>query len=149
MFWCFNAFMFNLSTKSDYGFIVMLELAQKYQRGLVSLSDIARRRKLSSGYLVQIIQPLVKAKLIVSKEGKGGGYQLARNPKQISALAIIEALEGKTALVKCLKHGGKVCPGFGQCEARRIWEVMSGEVRGMLKKKTLAALIKEVILKYA
>ena len=88
--------MFNLSTKSDYGFIVMLELAQKYQRGLLSLSDIARRRKLSSGYLVQIIQPLVKAKLIVSKEGKSGGYQLARNPKQISILEIIEALEGRT-----------------------------------------------------
>jgi len=141
--------MFSLSTKSDYGFIVMLELAQKYQRGLLSLSDIARRRKLSSGYLVQIIQPLVKAKLIVSKEGKGGGYQLARNPKQISILEIIEALEGKAALVKCLKHGGKVCPGFAVCEAKNVWAIVAKEVQVMLKKKTLAALIKEVVLKYA
>ena len=127
----------------------MLELARNFRHGLLSLADIARRRNLSSGYLVQIIQPLVKAKLIVSKEGKGGGYRLARRPKQISILEIIEALEGKAALVKCLKHGGKVCPGFAVCEAKNVWAIVAKEVRAMLKKKTLAALIKEVVLKYA
>ncbi len=133
--------MFSLSTKSDYGFIVMLELARNYRRGLVSLSDIARRRKLSSGYLVQILQPLVKAKLVISKEGKGGGYELARSPKKISVLEIIEALEGKAALVKCLKPGGKVCPGFDKCEAKNIWAAVAKEMQAMLRKKTLMGLL--------
>ncbi|PIT93633.1 hypothetical protein COU00_03335 [Candidatus Falkowbacteria bacterium CG10_big_fil_rev_8_21_14_0_10_43_11] len=136
--------MFNISTKSDYGFIVMLELARRYQDGLVSLSDIAKRRKLSSGYLVQILQPLLKAKLVISKEGKGGGYKLARRPKEISVLEIIEALEGKMDLVKCLKRGKECCAGFAACDAKNIWGIIASDVKNMLGKKMLAGLLKKI-----
>lgn len=136
--------MFNVSTKSDYGFIVMLELAKHYRRGYVSLTQIAKEKRLSAGYLVQLIQPLVKAKLIVSKEGKGGGYALAKSPQNISVLEILDALEGPTMLVQCLKSDSKRCPGFEKCEVRKIWEVMAGDIRKMLKQKTLAQLLKDI-----
>jgi Rrf2 family cysteine metabolism transcriptional repressor len=136
--------MFNVSTKSDYGFIVMLELAKQHKKGYVSLAQIARDKKLSAGYLVQLIQPLVKANLIVSKEGKGGGYALAKSPKAISMLAVLDALEGPTVLVKCLKHGTKQCPGFEQCEARKVWQILADETRKMLAKKTLADLVRKI-----
>jgi len=133
--------MFNISTKSDYGFIVMLELARGYGRGLLSLSEIAKKRKLSSGYLVQILQPLIKAKLIISKEGKGGGYKLAKSPQAISVLEIIEALEGKAALVKCLKQGSNCCAGFAACDAKKVWGIIAKDIQEMLKEKTLEDLV--------
>jgi len=136
--------MFNVSTKSDYGFIMMLELAKQHKKGYVSLAQIATDKQLSAGYLVQLIQPLVKAGLIVSKEGKGGGYALAKSPKAISVLTILEALEGPTMLVKCLKRNERQCSGFDKCEARKIWEVIAKDVRVMLQRKTLADLMKKI-----
>lgn len=136
--------MFSISTKSDYGFIVMLELVHNYGQGLLSLSDIANRRQLSSGYLAQILQPLLKAKLVISKEGKGGGYKLARSPKEISVLEIIEALEGKMDLVKCLKHGKECCAGFAACDAKKVWGIIAKDVQVTLENKTLAGLVRKI-----
>ncbi|OGF26599.1 hypothetical protein A2477_01765 [Candidatus Falkowbacteria bacterium RIFOXYC2_FULL_47_12] len=136
--------MFNVSTKSDYGFIVMLELAKQYKKSCVPLAQIAANKKLSVGYLVQLIQPLVKDGLIISKEGKGGGYALAKSPQAISVLTILEALEGPAMLVKCLKRNEQQCPGFAECEMRNVWQALADEMRKILKKKTLADLMKKI-----
>ena len=136
--------MFNVTTKSDYGFIIMLELAKQYKESYVSLAEIADEKKLSAGYLVQITQPLVKAGLIKSKEGKGGGYALKKDPATISVLDILEALDGPVQLVKCLKHDFKCCDGFDACEAKTVWPSIVKDVQKVLAKKTLAELLKEI-----
>jgi len=133
--------MFTVSTKSGYGFIVMLEMAKNYQKGFVSLVDIAENKKLSAGYLLQIVQPLVKAKLIKSKEGKGGGYRLVKDPKKISVLEILETLEGPVNAVKCLNKDHKKCPAFSVCDAKNIWPVILRDVREVLKKRKLGDLV--------
>ncbi len=133
--------MFNISTKSDYGLIVMVELAKKYQKDYLSLSEIAKDKKLSSAYLVQIIQPLIKAKLIESKEGKGGGYKLLKAPTQISLLEIIEALEGPANLVKCLRDTKTKCSCFFDCDMKRIWPAIIEDVKSVLNKRRLSDLI--------
>jgi len=137
--------MFNIETKTDYGFIIMLELAKHHKQGYLSLSEIASAKKLSAGYLAQLIYPLVKTGLIVSKEGKGGGYALAKDPKRIFVLEIIEAFDGPLHLVKCLKINSKLCDGFHVCEAKKVWPIIIKEVRQVLAKKNLATLLKEIV----
>ena len=134
--------MFNISTKSDYGLIVMVELAKKYQKDYLSLSHIAKDKKLSSAYLVQIIQPLIKANLIESKEGKGGGYKLLKKSSQISVLEIIEALEGPANLVKCLQNSKVKCSCFIDCDIKKFWPVIIEDVKSVLRKRKLNDLIK-------
>ncbi|MDP3899604.1 MAG: Rrf2 family transcriptional regulator [bacterium] len=136
--------MFNVSTRADYGLILMLELSKKYQQGFVSLTDVAEDKKLSAGYLVQIIQPLVAAKLIESKEGRSGGYQLLRAPSKISVLDVLEILDGDLTMVKCLKHGKHNCARSAVCEIKKVWPYIIEDVKKVLRKKTLADLLKEV-----
>ena len=133
--------MFNISTKSDYGLIVMVELAKKYQKAYLSLSEIAKDKKLSSAYLVQIIQPLIKAKLIESKEGKGGGYKLLKKPSQISVLEVIEVLEGPTNLVICLRDSKVKCSCFIDCDMKKVWPTIIEDVKSVLKKRKLSNLV--------
>ncbi|MFA5318607.1 MAG: Rrf2 family transcriptional regulator [Patescibacteria group bacterium] len=133
--------MFTVSTKSGYGLIVMLELAKNYKKDFVSLTDIAKKNKLSANYLLQIVQPLVKAKLIESKEGKGGGYRLVRDPKKISILEILEILEGEVNMVKCLVKDHNKCPAFSVCLAKDIWPVVLKDVRDVLGKRKLGDLV--------
>ncbi|MFA6551206.1 MAG: Rrf2 family transcriptional regulator [Patescibacteria group bacterium] len=133
--------MFNISTKSDYGLIVMSELAKKYPKDYLSLTDIAKDKKLSPAYLTQIIQPLIKTKLIASKEGKGGGYKLLKAPAQISILEIIEALEGPANLVKCLRDKKVKCSCFLNCEIKSVWPVIIEAVKKSITDIKLSDLI--------
>ncbi|PIR95086.1 transcriptional regulator [Candidatus Falkowbacteria bacterium CG10_big_fil_rev_8_21_14_0_10_37_6] len=136
--------MFNITTKSDYGFIIMLELAKKYQKGHISLAQIANDKKLSAGYLMQIIQPLVKAGLVESKEGKGGGFALKKDPKKTSVLEILQTLEGPIRLVKCLKDDSQCCEGFNVCEAKKVWPIIVKDVQNALAQRTLFDLVKKI-----
>jgi len=119
----------------------MAELAKKYQKDYLSLTDIAKDKKLSPAYLTQIIQPLIKAKLIASKEGKGGGYKLLKAPAQISVLEIIEALEGPANLVKCLRDKKVKCSCFLNCEIKSVWPVIIEDVKKVLRERKLEDII--------
>lgn len=152
--------MFNISSKADYGLVIMLSLARfaesekdnfdsnkarrakNYQKSLLSINEITESRQLSAAYLTQITKPLKKAGLLLSKEGKNGGYSLAKSPAEISVLEILEALEGK---IKENRHNcSAFCAAFHHCEAKSIWPNIMSEISGLLAKKTLADLLNQV-----
>lgn len=133
--------MFNISSKADYGMIVLLELARNYGGGRVSLTELAARKGLSASYLTQIIQPLITAGLIESKEGKTGGYRLLTPPETVTVLDIIETLEGPANIVKCQDPAGAPCPVARNCEAKGVWPAIVEEVKNTLRHTTLADFI--------
>lgn len=83
-----------LSTKIRYGLRAMLDLTFQYGAGATAMREIARRQHISEPYLEQIVTAFRKAGLISSIRGVQGGYQLAKNPTEITLAMIIEALEG-------------------------------------------------------
>ncbi|MBI4397382.1 MAG: Rrf2 family transcriptional regulator [Elusimicrobia bacterium] len=87
--------MFSLTTKSQYGVVAVLELAKNFGRGLIQIKDISSRHEISPKYLEQLLSRLVKAGLVRASRGKKGGYDLAKDPANISFLEVMEALEGK------------------------------------------------------
>jgi Rrf2 family protein len=134
--------MFNISAKADYSLVIMLELAKNYGQGMVSMADITATRKLSPAYLTQITRPLKKAGLLLSKEGKTGGYALAKSPKDISILAILEALEGK---INLNRHDcSTLCSAFHICDAKTAWPSIMVDIKELLAKKTLEDLLKNL-----
>ncbi|MCB9802761.1 Rrf2 family transcriptional regulator [Candidatus Nomurabacteria bacterium] len=134
--------MFDISARADYGLVIMLELAKNYQKGLVSMNEITEARRLSPAYLTQITKPLKEAGLLLSKEGKTGGYALNKNPEQISVLEVVEALEGE---IKLNRHDcSSFCSAFHNCEAKTLWPSIMSEIKIMLAKKTLADLLRDL-----
>ena len=92
-----------LSTRSRYGVRLMIALAAAGGDKSVFLKDIAASEDISEKYLSLIVIPLRAAGLIRSIRGARGGYVLAREPKDISLCDIVEAVEGETCLVNCVK----------------------------------------------
>ncbi|MFA5995725.1 MAG: Rrf2 family transcriptional regulator [Patescibacteria group bacterium] len=131
--------MFVVSTKVDYGLLLLLELAKKSDSGYVSLHSIADKVHLSEKYLSQLILLLKQAGLVKSKEGKGGGYYLARKPKAISLLEVVTALEGPMRLVRCLEPKG--CPANHNCLVNPVWAELQQTVQKYFKHKTLQDLL--------
>jgi Rrf2 family cysteine metabolism transcriptional repressor len=85
----------NLSAKTEYACLAMLELAKQYGSGEpVQLRCIAAEHGIPSRFLVQILLQLKGAGLVASTRGQAGGYRLARPPQKITLAEVIDATEG-------------------------------------------------------
>ena len=130
-----------LSTRSRYGVRFMTALAYGYGGKSLFLKDIAASEEISEKYLSLIVIPLRAAGLIKSLRGAHGGYTLARDPLDVSLCDIVEALEGETSLVLCVKEPA-ACARAAICPTRDIWSLLGNKIRETLKSVTLAELAK-------
>ncbi len=85
-----------LSCKSEYALLALLELAQHYNDGQVlQIKEIAAHQSIPDRYLEQLLATLRRQGLVRSQRGAKGGYSLARAPWMISLLDVIQAIEGE------------------------------------------------------
>ena len=70
---------------------------------------------------------LVKKKLLKGRRGKGGGYQLTREPSEYTIGEILELAEGNLATVACLVPGAEVCSREEQCITLPLWKKFDGK----------------------
>ena len=101
----------------------MVDLAQHGTGGPVLRQHIADRQAISADYVAQLFRHLQAAGLVESVRGPGGGYRLARDPARISAREVVEAVEGPTALVRCvLEAPGEepLCDRIDRCATHRL-----------------------------
>lgn len=91
-----------INQATDYGFRAALYLAGRPDLFWVDAQTIAQAEKIPMRYLLKIMPALIKAGIVKSQRGAGGGYGLARDPAQISLLDILTAIEGPITLNRCL-----------------------------------------------
>lgn len=105
-----------------------------------SITAIANCSSVPRPYLAKIVNALVRAGLLTSKRGVGGGIALAREPGAITLLQIVEAIEGPEWLGECLL-GMNDCASDGACPTHVFWTRIRAEITGELTKTTLADVI--------
>jgi Rrf2 family protein len=118
----------------------MIALAAADPDKSVFLKDIAASEDISEKYLSLIVIPLRAAGLIRSIRGARGGYSLAREPKDISVRDIVEAVEGETCLVNCVKNPD-ICRRASLCPTRDTWTLLSNTIKEVMTGVTLAQLV--------
>ncbi|MFA6082108.1 MAG: Rrf2 family transcriptional regulator [Patescibacteria group bacterium] len=99
--------MLKLSKKQDYALVLMSKLSNSSHP--ISLNVVAGEANLPLSILRQLANKLRQAGLISSKEGVGGGYWVAVDPKTISFAQIITAVDGPIALTDCASCQNKGC----------------------------------------
>lgn len=67
----------------------------------MNVREIAELQGVPYDYLGKIFTKLSRAGLVISSEGKGGGFILSRPPDQISVLDIVEAIDGEKSIFDC------------------------------------------------
>jgi Rrf2 family protein len=92
----------NINQATDYGFRAVLYLARNSGKKLVEAQTIARGEVVPMRFLLKIMPSLIKAGIVRSQRGVGGGYALARDPQDITLLDVLEAIEGPICLNRCL-----------------------------------------------
>jgi Rrf2 family protein len=91
-----------LTAKCKYGLKAMIHIARHGTNGSVLIADIAEAERIPKKFLDVILLELKTSGMLLSKKGKGGGYQLARDPGQISVADIMRALDRPLAPVPCV-----------------------------------------------
>lgn len=128
-----------LTTKGRYAVTAMLDLALHYEKGAVTLADIARRQGISLSYLEQLFAKLRRSGLVDSIRGPGGGYNLAMAPGKISVAEIVIAINENIDARRC--GGEKNCHGDEMCLTHQLWEDLSQRIYDFLHGITLADLV--------
>ena len=90
-----------ISTRTEYGMRVLVQLARHHGEGPLSLACIARDEKLPHAYLEQLVSQLRRAGLVTATRGHSGGYQLARPPVEISLADAVRVLDGPLLEMPC------------------------------------------------
>jgi Rrf2 family protein len=129
-----------LSRSSAYALTYLAHIARARLTRFVPAYEVAREEGLPERFLLKTLKPLVGAGVLRSASGTHGGYALARDPKDVTVLEVVEAIDGPL-------RGDHLPVGGGEGAAldrqlQDVCERVAALVRQRLAKVTLAELAK-------
>lgn len=127
-----------LSCKSEYALLALLELAAFYASGEpLQIRQISAQQNIPDRYLEQLLATLRRAGLVRSQRGAKGGYVLAREPWNITLYDIVSCLEGFDP------NGHKQTPEANSQKTlegivlREVWQEAHAAANAVLQRHTL------------
>ena len=130
--------MLRISRLTDYATVILAMLAEHPDR-VHTATAVAEQTRIAAPTVSKLLKQLQRAQLVTSTRGLHGGYQLARPAAQISAAAILDALEGPVALTDCAVGLGN-CEIEETCRVGRVWQRLNLAIRRSLYEVSLAQL---------
>ena len=138
--------MIRLGKLTDYGLVLMSQMARRPHAELHTARDLADQCTLPLPTVSKLLKTLLQSGLLASHRGTKGGYNLAREPHLISIAQIISALEGPLALTECSMDVAGLCDLESSCQIKDNQRVINQVVRGALAKVMLSDLIRPMQL---
>jgi Rrf2 family protein len=127
--------LFKLTKRTDYALALLALLAKKPKGERVSLSEM-EKEGLPRAFMAQIAKDLTIGGVLISKEGKGGGYSLANEPGEVTVKEALEVLEGKVSPADCDR-----CEANERCNQKGFMANLSDEISDMLSSYSLIDLV--------
>lgn len=129
--------MLKITRETDYALLIMTHLA-KYDTAQ-SASQIASDCHLSPAFTSKILKILTREKLLTSIRGSQGGYLLDHDPKGITLLEIIVAIEGPMSINDCVGDHS-LCDRSDNCELTPHWLLINQILHREFSSISLASL---------
>jgi len=134
-----------LSRKTKYGLKAIAYLARNVEDTPIQISVISAAENISVKFLETILLTLKKAGFLASKKGKGGGYYLLKDAKDISIAAVYRVLEGPISMVPCVSlnfyEKCSDCPDESACSVHNLMTEVRDSNLKILENRSLADFI--------
>jgi len=134
-----------ITAQEEYGLRCLLQLAKHPGDEPLTLSAIAEGEGLSIPYVAKLMNVLRGGGLVDSVRGRSGGYTLARPAGQITVGEVLIVLGGPLFTSDfCDEHHGtlETCAHTGRCSIRTLWGVVGGLIDQVLRRTSLADLVR-------
>jgi len=92
--------------------------------------------------LSKILQKLGKAGFVRSEQGANGGYKLARDAREITALEVIRSIDGPIVLTACFTEHG-FCSHSDRCNVREPLRKVHEGILRLLSSITIADMARD------
>ena len=121
-----------ITRQADYAVRAVLYLARMEPNQRAATSQVAQEQHIPPSFLAKIISQLSIAGLLHTSRGARGGVTLAREPKDITLLEVIEAIDGPIMLNECVGDSS-TCTFDEDCPLRPVWCEAQNELINRLK----------------
>jgi len=111
-----------ITYKGDYALKALLDLSIHYELGVSTINDIAKRIDAPVKFLEQVLLDLKKGGFVESRRGNVGGYQLAKNPAEITLGEVIRFIDGPIEIIACVEKNYSNCLDLNKCVFKNIWQ---------------------------
>ncbi|RJP18342.1 MAG: Rrf2 family transcriptional regulator [Candidatus Abyssobacteria bacterium SURF_5] len=124
-----------ITRAAEYAIRGVLYLSLQAEGSVCLLGEISERQQIPPSFLSKIFQNLARAGIVSSSRGTGGGFMLIKDPRDISLLDVVEAIEGPISLNMCLGNG-QMCEQRPTCAVHSVWRDAQNHLLDLLKKKS-------------
>ena len=129
-----------ITRQADYAVRTVLHLARMEDRKLAATRTVAEEENIPPSFLAKIISQLAIAGLLHTSRGARGGVTLVRDPKDITLLEVVEAIDGPIQLNVCVGGDG-ACTFDEDCPIRPVWCNVQTELVTRLKGTSFGDLL--------
>lgn len=131
-----------ITRATEYAVRAILYMAKFPQGEIILKKDICRTQDVTPAFLTKIFQPLVKAGIVGSQRGVGGGFYLRHSPEEITVYDVFKAQEDPLHINKCLVEEG-CCERDKFCPVHGAWKGVRESMIQQLSEYNFARLAKE------
>lgn len=129
-----------ITRQADYAVRAVMYLAKLEPDQRAATSKVAQAQRIPPSFLAKIISQLSIAGLLQTSRGARGGVNLARGPKEVTLLEVIEAIDGPILLNECVSENS-TCTRYDDCPLRPVWCDAQEELISRLKNTNFQSLL--------
>ncbi|MGD8403759.1 MAG: Rrf2 family transcriptional regulator [Anaerolineales bacterium] len=131
-----------ITRQADYAVRAVLYLARMEPNQRAATSQVAQEQHIPPSFLAKIISQLSIAGLLHTSRGARGGVTLAREPKDITLLEVIEAIDGPIMLNECVSDNS-ICTFDDDCPLRPVWCEAQEDLVNRLKSTNFQLMLEQ------
>jgi Rrf2 family protein len=136
-----------LTRAADYAVRVMIHMATLPEGTRVQRSMLAQATEVPDSFMSKVLQELVRARMIASRRGVDGGFQLAVAAQTVSLLDVVQAIDGPMQLNQCVGANGN-CDRAVHCAAHLVWQEAQDAAAKVLKTANIADLARFTLMRH-
>jgi Rrf2 family protein len=106
----------------------------------VSASQLARQSEVPKSFALKILGQLAVAGILSARQGRGGGFRLAHELRDVSMLRVVEAVQGPPWLNRCMAGEG-LCAREDGCPVSAKLRAIQKQLDRLLGETTLADIV--------
>lgn len=131
-----------ITQKKQYALRAIYELAKVRDKGPIKSAQIAEAQAIPQRFLEIILNQLKHAGLVTAKRGYYGGFQLKRDPSDITVEDIFKSLDDIDEAAVCVSCISKTdCPFYGACAFLPVWTQMQEAIEEICTTTTIQSLL--------
>lgn len=130
--------MLRITKLTDYGMVLLIEMAKQPEM-THNPARLAEDLHIPEPTVAKLLKRMTAGGLLRSRRGKDGGYQLERDPEEITLARVLNVLEGPLAVTEC-SAGPGLCQLESNCSVRDNWQQINRAIYQGLDQLSLAAM---------